>query len=66
MSLRSPCIKVCAMDPARSVCLGCCRTLDEIASWGSMSDTERERVMSGLTARREALDVPAVSVPPLA
>jgi predicted Fe-S protein YdhL (DUF1289 family) len=48
------------------VCLGCCRTLDEIAGWGSMSDTERARVMAGLKARREALDVPEVAVPPLA
>ena len=30
------------MDPARGVCIGCCRTLDEIARWGGMSDAERE------------------------
>jgi hypothetical protein len=66
MSVRSPCIKVCAMDPARGVCLGCCRTLEEIARWGAMTDAERERVMAGLEARRKALDVPEVAVPPLA
>ena len=66
MSVRSPCIKVCAMDPARGVCLGCCRTLDEIVRWGAMTDAERERVMAGLEARRKALDVPEVAVPPLA
>jgi predicted Fe-S protein YdhL (DUF1289 family) len=54
------------MDPQRGVCLGCCRTLDEIAAWGSMSEVEREGVMAGLPERRKKLDVPEVSVPPLA
>jgi uncharacterized protein len=51
MSLRSPCVKVCAMDPVRKLCIGCWRTLDEIASWGAMSDAEREAVMAALPAR---------------
>ena len=36
--VNSPCIKVCQMDPVRGVCIGCCRTLDEIARWSAMSD----------------------------
>jgi uncharacterized protein len=52
------------MDPQRAVCLGCCRTVDEIARWGSMSDAERDSVMAGLGARRKALDIPEVAVPP--
>ena len=53
------------MDPQRGVCLGCCRTLDEIGAWASMSDAERERLMSALPERRQALNVPEVAVPPL-
>jgi uncharacterized protein len=64
--VKSPCIKVCVMDPRRGVCLGCCRTLDEIVSWGSMTDNERDAVMAKLEARRRALDVPEIAVPPLA
>jgi predicted Fe-S protein YdhL (DUF1289 family) len=64
--VKSPCVKVCQMDPARGVCLGCCRTLDEIGAWGSMTDDERDAVMAELKARRKALDVPEVAVPPLA
>jgi len=60
----SPCVKVCQMDPQRGLCLGCARTLDEIARWSSMSDTERERVLAELPRRR--LDVAKISVPPLA
>ena len=62
--MKTPCVKVCQMDPRRGVCLGCRRTLDEIARWGAMSDQERERVMAELPSR--PLDVPEVSVPPLA
>jgi hypothetical protein len=64
--MKSPCINVCTMDPARGVCLGCCRTLEEIAAWGSMSDAEQARVLAQLAERRARLDVPEISVPPLA
>ena len=62
----SPCIKVCQMDPARGVCIGCCRTLDEIARWGSMSEAEQTQRMAELPSRRKALNVPETAVPPLA
>jgi predicted Fe-S protein YdhL (DUF1289 family) len=54
------------MDPQRGVCIGCCRTLDEIARWGTMSDLEREKISAELPQRRKQLDVPEVSVPPQA
>jgi len=60
----SPCVKVCQMDPQRGLCLGCARTLDEIARWSSMSDAERHHVLAQLPGRR--LDVAKISVPPLA
>lgn len=40
----SPCIGVCQMG-ADGMCLGCRRTLAEIAHWGTMSDPERLRWM---------------------
>ena len=52
------------MDPQRGLCLGCARTLDEIARWGSMNEAERERVMAELPRRK--LDVAKIPVPPLA
>jgi uncharacterized protein len=64
--MTSPCIKVCQMDPLRGVCIGCCRTLDEIARWGGMGEVERMAVMAELAARRKALDIPEIAVPPLA
>jgi uncharacterized protein len=53
------------MDPKRGVCLGCCRTLDEIAAWGGMSADERENIMTLLPERKRRLNVPEVAVPPL-
>jgi hypothetical protein len=64
--MKSPCIKICQMDPARGVCIGCCRSLDEIARWGGMSEEERTAIMEQLQARRKTLDVPEIAVPPLA
>jgi uncharacterized protein len=48
----SPCVKVCVMDAADRYCLGCRRTLGEIARWGQMTDAERAAVMAQLPARR--------------
>jgi uncharacterized protein len=64
--VKSPCINVCQMDPARSVCIGCCRTLDEIARWGGMSEKEQLQVLGELPARRLRLNIPEIAVPPLA
>ncbi|MFT6509367.1 MAG: putative Fe-S protein YdhL (DUF1289 family) [Parvibaculaceae bacterium] len=35
-------------------CVGCGRTLKEIAGWSGYSDTERKDIMSALPARLEA------------
>ncbi|MTH97557.1 DUF1289 domain-containing protein [Roseibium sp. RKSG952] len=50
--MKSPCIKLCKIDEASQTCLGCFRTLTEIASWTQMSDQERDSVMKDLDQRR--------------
>ena len=50
--METPCINVCELDEALGVCLGCGRTLAEIAGWGAMTPAERRRVMAELTARK--------------
>ncbi|MFZ9263719.1 MAG: DUF1289 domain-containing protein [Polynucleobacter sp.] len=52
----SPCINLCRMDDDDLYCLGCHRTLDEIAAWSELSDTEKEVVWSQLDIRRTNLD----------
>lgn len=51
----SPCTKVCVLDADSGLCVGCGRTRDEIALWGSMPESRRLAIMATLEARlREA------------
>jgi uncharacterized protein len=52
--IESPCVKTCTLDGRSGLCLGCGRTIDEIARWTDMSAAERARVMSELPARLAA------------
>jgi predicted Fe-S protein YdhL (DUF1289 family) len=52
--MQTPCTKVCTVDPRSGLCIGCGRTLAEIARWASMSDRERADIMAALPARRAA------------
>ena len=58
-AVQSPCNKVCQMDPKSDLCIGCARTLDEIARWAQMSDAERERVLAELPQRNPKIGVRA-------
>jgi predicted Fe-S protein YdhL (DUF1289 family) len=51
MPIASPCTKVCTIDPRSKLCVGCGRSLAEIAQWGSISDAERSRIMAELPQR---------------
>ncbi|RYG29790.1 MAG: DUF1289 domain-containing protein [Burkholderiales bacterium] len=53
--IKTPCIKVCVVDGASGNCLGCGRTLGEIARWARLTDSERETVLAALPARIDAL-----------
>lgn len=52
----SPCVKVCVVDGESGLCLGCFRTLREIAGWGRLSEAERAAVMAELPGRRGRID----------
>jgi len=50
--IASPCVKICVVDGESGLCLGCCRTLAEIAAWTRFSDAERREIMAELPGRR--------------
>jgi len=50
--IESPCTKVCTLDARTGLCLGCGRTIEEIARWSAMSEAERARVLTELPGRR--------------
>ena len=54
--IATPCIKMCVVDGASSLCLGCYRTLSEITEWSRLNDRQREDIMAELPARRDRID----------
>lgn len=53
--IKTPCIKVCVIDGQSSLCLGCFRTLAEVAGWARLSPEDREAVMAELPSRRDRI-----------
>ncbi|MFT6452695.1 MAG: putative Fe-S protein YdhL (DUF1289 family) [Halocynthiibacter sp.] len=53
--IQSPCIDTCVIEPASRLCIGCLRSIDEIAAWGGMSDAARALIMAELPARKPQL-----------
>ncbi len=54
-STSTPCKRVCTVHPAHKLCIGCGRSLDEIAGWIAFDDAERARIMAQLPARLQTL-----------
>jgi predicted Fe-S protein YdhL (DUF1289 family) len=48
----SPCIGVCIIEPTSGFCLGCARTIPEIAGWLDFSAEEKNRILAELAERR--------------
>ncbi len=53
--IATPCVKICIVDGESGLCLGCHRTLAEVAGWARMSNAERAAIMSELGARRSRI-----------
>jgi len=52
-SVPSPCVSICKIDPASGLCVGCLRTIDEIAAWSVLDDDARRAVWARILSRRE-------------
>jgi len=42
IELDSPCVNICKIE--NDICIGCGRTLEEIANWTAMSNKERQSI----------------------
>lgn len=51
----SPCVNICAIDPASGWCVGCARSGDEIEEWPAASDARRQAILDDLPDRLAAL-----------
>ena len=54
--ITTPCVKVCVVDGESALCLGCFRTLEEIAGWSRLTPQRREAIMAELADRRALID----------
>jgi predicted Fe-S protein YdhL (DUF1289 family) len=66
VSTTSPCTGICQIEQDSRLCLGCARTLDEIAAWRGASEAEKQRIWAELPTRRAKLGVGSRDVPPAA
>jgi uncharacterized protein len=48
----SPCVSICELNERDGSCKGCYRTLQEIAAWGQLSDTDKLLVWQRIEARQ--------------
>jgi predicted Fe-S protein YdhL (DUF1289 family) len=48
----SPCDSTCRIDPATGWCLGCKRTLREIADWPMLAAREKRGLLDALRRRQ--------------
>ena len=53
--IATPCIGVCVVDGESGLCLGCLRTLDEIASWAALPEARRADLMAELPGRKSLI-----------
>lgn len=53
--VRSPCVKVCLMEPTTELCYGCRRTQEERDWWVAYTDEQQREVLRRCERRREVL-----------
>jgi predicted Fe-S protein YdhL (DUF1289 family) len=47
----SPCIKICVIHPEERLCVGCYRTMQEIANWSRLTPEGRRAIIDDLPSR---------------
>lgn len=52
LSVESPCVSLCHIDPETGTCEGCGRTLDEIRAWKLADDDQKSEILDRVAERR--------------
>ena len=51
----SPCVKLCVIHPNAGLCMGCFRTVEEIADWSAMDPETRKSLILELPSREKLI-----------
>tara|TARA_B100002052_G_C15645178_1_gene490235 strand:+ start:381 stop:572 length:192 start_codon:yes stop_codon:yes gene_type:complete len=43
--IKSPCKNICSIDKETGLCLGCYRTINEIALWIKLDDIKKKKII---------------------
>ncbi|MBI5791550.1 MAG: DUF1289 domain-containing protein [Rhodocyclales bacterium] len=54
-AVESPCINICKMEAG--LCIGCRRTLDEIARWANVDDDGKRLILAAVAQRRSSAGI---------
>jgi len=52
--IKSPCTNICQLNVDK-ICLGCFRTIDEIANWTKLSEEEKYNIIMSLSKRKDEI-----------
>ena len=52
MSLKSPCVEKCDLNPDNDICTGCLRTSREISDWTGYTNEEKKEVLKLIEIRK--------------
>lgn len=58
----SPCIGVCTIDEDSGFCLGCARSLKEVAGWRRLTTEQKQAVVGALEERKRRLRAAGVDM----
>jgi len=54
LTSKSPCQKICKLDPVTDYCTVCGRTMEQIQDWSSYSDEMRSEIMKDLKVKKDS------------
>ncbi|TNM59912.1 DUF1289 domain-containing protein [Aliirhizobium smilacinae] len=55
-TVKSPCIRLCKIHVELGSCIGCGRTMAEIAAWGSLGVEAQAKIIRKLPSRLDAIN----------
>ena len=51
--VESPCVDKCKIDEKTNFCLGCFRALEEISSWSTYDNKQKQKIINLISKRKK-------------